>query len=101
MSNETGRNQRLSLIAERCLESEAAYKLFDMLGAISQMDLEAKLEYVELVREAGVYSAEEIGAIERLILSGSAQQFKKLIDQRRDERVQDEIDVLLGEQPMV
>ena len=33
------RNERLALIVDRCLESEAAYKLFDMLGAVSQLEV--------------------------------------------------------------
>lgn len=31
------KNEKLALIVDRCLESEAAYKLFDMLGAVSQL----------------------------------------------------------------
>jgi len=90
------RNERLALIVDRCLESEAAYKLFDMLGAISQLDIEAKLRYVELVRESGVYTDEEIDAIERLILSGTAQYLKDVIDQVREEQVQREIEELVA-----
>ena len=90
------RNERLALIVDRCLESEAAYKLFDMLGAISQLDVEAKLEYVGLVRESGVYTDEEIHAIERLILSGTAQYLKEVIDQVREEQIQREIAELIA-----
>ena len=31
------RNERLAFIVERCLESQAAYKLFDMLASISDL----------------------------------------------------------------
>ncbi|MFH1570879.1 MAG: hypothetical protein ABIL09_22995 [Gemmatimonadota bacterium] len=90
------RNDRLAVIVDRCLESEAAYKLFDMLGAISQLDMDAKLEYMELVRESEAYTDEEIHAIERLILSGAAQYLKEAIDQVRDEQVQREIEALVA-----
>lgn len=89
-------NRRLAQIVECCLESEPAYKLFDMLSAISQLDVEAKLQYMALVRESGVYSEEEIQAIGRLILSGTAQYFKDMIDKVRDEQVQREIAELVS-----
>ena len=89
-------HQRLAQIVECCLESEPAYKLFDMLGAISQLDVEAKLHYMSLVRESGVYTEEEIEAIGRLILSGTAQYFKDMIDQVREEQVRREIDQMLA-----
>ena len=62
------KNERLALIVDRCLESEAAYKLFDMLSSVAQLDFDTKLEYVELIKESGVYSQEEIHALERLIM---------------------------------
>ena len=89
------RNERLAFIVERCLESQAAYKLFDMLASISDLDPDAKVQYMSLVRESGAYSDEEIDAIERLITSGSARYFKKVIDQVREEQVQREIDDML------
>lgn len=89
------RNERLAVIVDRCLESEAAYQLFDMLGAIAQLKMDARLEYMELVRDSGVYTDEEISAIERLILSGAAQYLKEAIDQVRDEQVQREIREML------
>lgn len=89
-------NRRLAQIVECCLESEPAYKLFDMLGAISQLDVEAKLQYIALVRESGVYTEEEIHAIGRLILSGTAQYFKEMIDRVREEQVQREIAEMLA-----
>ncbi len=89
------RNERLAVIVDRCLESEAAYKLFDMLGAVSRLDMEERFEYIELVKESGLYSDEEINAIERLIVSGTAGYFKDVIDQVRDEQVQREIGQLL------
>ena len=57
------KNERLAVIVERCLESPAAYQLFDMLASISKLDQEDKLEYMELVKESGVYSDEEIEAL--------------------------------------
>ena len=90
------RNERLALIVDRCLESEAAYKLFDMLSSVAQLDIEAKLEYIDLIRESGVYSQDEIHALERLIISGAAQYLKEVIDQVRDEQVQREIDSLVS-----
>ena len=89
-------HERLAQIVECCLESEPAYKLFDMLGAISQLDVEAKLHYMALVRESGVYTEEEIHAIGRLILSGTAQYFKDMIDKVREEQVRREIDEMLA-----
>ena len=89
------RNDRLAYIVERCLESQAAYKLFDMLASISDLDREAKLEYMELVKDSGAYSDVEINAIERLIISGAARYFKEAIDQVRSEQVQREIEDML------
>ncbi len=89
------KNEKLALIVDRCLESEAAYKLFDMLGAVSQLDMDAKVEYMELVKDSGAYSEDEIEALKRLIISGAAHYFKEVIDQVRDEQVQREIDQLL------
>ena len=90
------RNERLQHLVERCLESEAAYKLFDMLGKISQLELDARLKYLDLVRDSGVYTQEEVYAIERLILSGAAHYFKQAIDQRRDEHIRGEIAEMVG-----
>ena len=89
------RNERLAYIVERCLESPAAYKLFDMLASISDLDKDAKLEYMELVKDSGAYSDEEISAIERLIVSGAARYFKGAIDQVREEQVACEIEAML------
>ena len=89
------RNERLAYIVERCLESSAAYKLFDMLASIADLDKDAKLEYMELVRDSSAYSDEEISAIERLIISGAARYFKEVIDQVRSEQVQREIEDML------
>ena len=95
-SNATARNEQLAVIIDRCLESEAAYKLFDMLGTVAQLDMDARLEYMELVKAAGVYSEEEVHAIGRLIISGTAHYFKEVIDQVREEQVRREIDELLN-----
>lgn len=89
------RNERLATIIDRCLDSQSAYKLFGMLASISKLEKDAKIEYVDLVRESGVYTDEEICAIERLILGGGAQYFKDVIDQVRDEQVQREISEML------
>ena len=89
------RNERLAVIVDRCLESEAAYKLFDMLGAVSRLDMEDRLEYIELVKDSGLYSDEGIHAIERLIVSATAGYFKDVIDAVREEQVQREIDQML------
>ena len=94
-SNATVRNEQLAVIVDRCLESEAAYKLFDMLGTIAQLDMDARLEYMELVKQAGVYSEDEVHAIGRLIISGTAHYFKEVIDQVREEQVTKEIDELI------
>lgn len=89
-------NERLAAIVERCLESPAAYKLFDMLAAIAQLDLGARLEYIEMVRNSGAYTEEEIQAIERLIINGAALYFKEVIDQVREEQIQREIAQMLA-----
>ncbi len=89
------RNERLAFIVERCLESQAAYKLFDMLASISDLEPDDKVKYMELVRESGAYSDEEIDAIERLITSGAARYFKVVIDQVREEQVQREINDMI------
>ena len=91
----TAKNERLAIIVERCLASPAAYQLFDILSSISQLDLEDKLEYMELVKESGAYTDEEIYALERLILSGAAHYLMEVIDQVRDEKIQREIDEML------
>ena len=88
-------NERLETMVERCLESQAAYKLFDRLAAIAQLDLETKEEYIDTAKESGAYTKEEIGAIERLIISGAAQYFKDEIDQVRDERIVAEIEEMV------
>ena len=93
--NATIRNEQLAVIVDRCLESEAAYKLFDMLGTIAQLDIEARMVYMELVKQAGVYSEEEVQAIGRLIISGTAHYFKEVIDRVREEQVMQEIDELI------
>tara|TARA_B100000686_G_scaffold345034_1_gene428797 strand:- start:2196 stop:2501 length:306 start_codon:yes stop_codon:yes gene_type:complete len=89
------RNERLAVIVDRCLESEAAYKLFDMLGAVCQLDVSSRIEYMSLVRESGAYSNEEIDALERMIVTGAAQYFKDVIDQVREEQIQREIKDLI------
>ena len=89
------RNERLAFIVDRCLESEAAYKLFDMLGAVCQLDIDSRIEYMSLVRESGAYSNEEIDALERMIVTGAAQYFKDVIDQVREEQIQREIKELI------
>lgn len=85
------RKERLALIVDRCLESEAAYKLFDLLGSICRLDGSARREYMRLVRKSGLYSEEELVAVERLIVSGAAQSFKEVIDRVREERIGQEI----------
>ncbi len=85
------RKERLALIVDRCLDSEAAYRLFDMLGSICRLDAAARREYMRLVRESGLYSAEEMVAVERLIATGAAQCFKEVVDQVREERIEREI----------
>ena len=90
------RNERLASIVERCLESRAAYKLFDLLASIAELEPEAKIEYMAMVRESGVYNDEDIEAIERLIISGAAQYFKSVMDQVRDEQIQRKIDQMLA-----
>ncbi len=90
------KNERLASIVERCLDSPAAYRLFDMLAAIAQLDLESRVEYVRMVRSSGAYTDEEIHAIERLIVSGAALYFKEAIDQVREEHVQREIRQMLA-----
>ncbi|MEW6751135.1 MAG: hypothetical protein AB1505_09160 [Candidatus Latescibacterota bacterium] len=92
------RGERLATIVERCLGSAAAYRLFDMLAAIARLDLDSRLEYMEMVKSSGAYTEEEITSIERLILSGAARYFKEVIDRVRQERVAREIDELLSVQ---
>ncbi len=88
-------NERLAAIIERCLASQSAYKLFDTLAAVARLDLQDRMKYMELVKESGVYTEEEIRSVERLILSGTAQYFKEVIDQVREEWVQREIGDML------
>tara|TARA_Y100000588_G_scaffold201101_1_gene214746 strand:- start:890 stop:1207 length:318 start_codon:yes stop_codon:yes gene_type:complete len=96
-SSTATKHERLAMIVERCLQSKAAYQLFDMLASISKLDQDDKQEYMEMVKDSGVYSDEEIYALERLILSGAASYFKSVIDQVRDEQVQLEIEEMLIE----
>ena len=88
-------NERLAAIVERCLASPSAYKLFDTLASVARLDLEERMGFMELVKKSNVYTEEEIRSVERLILSGTAQYFKEVIDQVREERVQREIGDLL------
>ena len=89
-----GSEERLASIVDRCLESEAAYKLFERLGAIARLPMEDRLAYIARVRDSGLYTEEELHAIERLVLTGTARSFKEVIDQVREERVQHEIERL-------
>ena len=89
-----GSEERLAVIVDRCLESEAAYKLFERLGAIARLPMEDRLAYIARVRDSGQYSEEEVHAVERLVLTGTASSFKEVIDQVREERVQHEIERL-------
>ena len=41
------KNERLAMIVDRCLQSTAAYQLFDMLSSISQLDQDDKQEYMD------------------------------------------------------
>jgi hypothetical protein len=66
-----------------------------MLGAVSRLEMGDRMEYIELVKDSGLYTDEEINAIERLIVSGTAGYFKDVIDQVREEQVRREIDELL------
>jgi hypothetical protein len=91
-----GREERLAVIVDRCLRSEAAYKLFEMLDTIARLPVDERLAYVARVRDSGWYNEEEIQAIERLVVSGTASAFKEVIDQVRQERVQHEIKRLTG-----
>ena len=89
-----GSEEKLAVIVDRCLESEAAYKLFERLGAIARLPMEDRLAYIARVRDSGLYSEEEVHAVERLVLTGTASSFKEVIDQVREERVQHEIERL-------
>ena len=92
----TGREERLAAIVDRCLQSEAAYKLFERLDTIARLPVDERLAYVARVRDSGRYTEEEIHAVERLVVSGTASSFKEVIDQVRQERVQHEIQRLTG-----
>ena len=89
-----GSKEKLAAIVDRCLESEAAYKLFERLGAIARLPMEDRLAYIARVRDSGLYTEEEVHAVERLVLTGTASSFKEVIDQVREERVQHEIERL-------
>ena len=96
LTGDGAHKEQLARIVESCLECEAAYQLFDMLSTISQLDMEARIEYMEMVREAEVYDEEEIYALERLIINGNARFFKDAIDQVRDEQINREIAAMVG-----
>ena len=89
-----GSEERLAVIVDRCLESEAAYRLFERLGAIARLPMDERLAYIARVRDSGLYAEEELHAIERLVVTGTASSFKEVIDQVREERVQHEIERL-------
>lgn len=89
-----GREERLAAIVDRCLQSEAAYRLFEKLGAIARLPMEERLAYVARVRDSGWYTEEEVYAIERLVVSGTASSFGEVVDQVRQERVHHEIERL-------
>lgn len=89
-----GSEERLAAIVERCLGSEAAYKLFERLGAIARLPMEERLAYISRVRDSGQYTEEELHAVERLVVTGTASSFQEVIDQVREERVRNEIERL-------
>ena len=91
---DAGSEERLAAIVDRCLESEAAYKLFERLGAIARLPMDRRLAYLARVRDSGRYTEDEIHAVERLVMTGTASSFKEVIDQVREERVQHEIERL-------
>lgn len=89
-----GQEERLAVIVDRCLESGAAYKLFERLGAIARLPMDERLAYLARVRDSGQYTEEEMHAVERLVVTGAASSFREVIDQVRQERVQHEIERL-------
>ena len=87
---------KLLSAAQRCLDDERCYKFFDLLASISELAPELRSSYLEEIISAGDYDADEITALERLLLEGSATAFKHFVDVVRDIRVQQEIDQMLA-----
>ena len=86
---------RLIAIVDRCLSNLDSYQLFDALASVSKLPLEDKRRYIEIVRDSREYTEREIGAIERLVCSGSAFVLKQIIDEARDRKIQEEIEEML------
>jgi hypothetical protein len=59
------------------------------------MDVESRVEYLNNVKKSGVYTEEEIFAIERLIMSEVAVYFMDVINTARERQVQHEIEEML------
>ena len=93
-------NERLAIMVERCLDSPSAYRLFAILGSVSKLGLRVKLEFLDLARDAGGHSKQEMDAIARLTLSGAAQDFKAVVDQVCDEQVKREGAAIAGDPPV-
>ena len=87
---------KLLFAAQRCLDDERCYKFFDLLASISELAPELRSSYLEEITSTGDYDDEEIAALKRLLLEGSATVFKNFVDMVRDIRVQQEIDQMLA-----
>lgn len=62
---------------------------------VALMDVESRVEYLNNVKKSGVYTEEEIFAIERLIMSEVAVYFMDVINTARERQVQHEIEEML------
>ena len=93
---QTDHDDRLAIMVERYLDNPSAYKLLAMLAPVSRLNLGAKLEFMALAKEAGVYTDEDMCASAHLMVNGAAQYLKEVVDQVRDEQVQREIAEMLS-----
>lgn len=89
------RKQELLAAANRCLADEKSYRFFAHLSSLARLPADKKMHLLEQMETMGLYSEEERGAIERLVLSDGAVAFKDLVDMVREIRVEQEIESML------
>jgi hypothetical protein len=89
--------EQMAIIIDRCLQSEAAYKLFVVLGSIAVMSMDVRREFILMISSTGIYEKDDVQAISKLLLSGKAAEVLDSINQVRKEQVLCEITEMLHE----
>jgi len=96
MDDEAG---RWAVVIESALSNTAIYQMFAQFKALAELPVAAKLQYLDTIKNIGLYSDAQIRAITNLILGedGSgrgAEAIMREIDTIREEKVSREIDEL-------